>query len=603
MVVDPTTLYGQTPLGTGYLTDTHSEMHGRTLGIWENAQAYGVVADGTTNDLTALQAAVTATPDGGTLHLPPGKMRIASTWTINKRINVIGSGPRSTIWLDVGAGNDGVVFDTGATYEGVKIGNFAVAGGAASCKDAVVFRKLIRSSVRDLWVKAGGENGVRFDGCLINDIRTIYCTVNYALPFDGVVPTHGVYFADYDATPPNANKIHAVIEGLPGHGLRCITTAQDGGNIWISGTYESNGDSVAGTQDIYMEGCNHFTIKDCHVEGPGPDGGIKVVSSHDGHIGPGMVVANLPLTLDGCTRVKLAGVYGDAVTINSNCEDIEIGRLQYSNFSGAFTDNGARTTVTGNIRNTSATNATLTKTGLADPINLIRNGGAERWSGASPINWSITGTGAKTGDGQADTVKRFGKLCCKVTGGSSGVEVAIPADKVTHVSDRWITTSAWVRIPSGQGANAPGLYLSNDCDGSAFSTPATTATDTWTQLILKTLVPGNTALVLVRVTNQTVGSGVFYVEGISTVVGQAAPIAPPPLVGSDIQARWGQDTFAGAATKVVAFDSAEADTSFYISITGNVNETFWVTAKTTAGFTLNSSNATSTAVVDWVMHR
>ena len=61
----------------------------------------------------------------------------------------------------------------------------------------------------------------------------------------------------------------------------------------------------------------------------------------------------------------------------------------------------------------------------------------------------------------------------------------------------------------------------------------------------------------------------------------------------------GTDTFASAATKVVTFATAQADTNYRVALGPQANETFWVSTKTTAGFTLNSSNATSTAVVEW----
>jgi parallel beta-helix repeat protein len=65
----------------------------------------------------------------------------------------------------------------------------------------------------------------------------------------------------------------------------------------------------------------------------------------------------------------------------------------------------------------------------------------------------------------------------------------------------------------------------------------------------------------------------------------------------------GTATFASAATKSVTFTRAEADTSYRVAVGAEANETIWVTSKTTSGFTLNSSNATSTAVVDWVIVR
>ena len=65
----------------------------------------------------------------------------------------------------------------------------------------------------------------------------------------------------------------------------------------------------------------------------------------------------------------------------------------------------------------------------------------------------------------------------------------------------------------------------------------------------------------------------------------------------------GQVTFTGAATKAVSFGTNEDDASYFISLSGNVNETFFVTNKATTGFTLNSSNGASVAVVDWHLIR
>jgi hypothetical protein len=47
----------------------------------------------------------------------------------------------------------------------------------------------------------------------------------------------------------------------------------------------------------------------------------------------------------------------------------------------------------------------------------------------------------------------------------------------------------------------------------------------------------------------------------------------------------------------------EADANYTVNVTGNIGETFWVTGKATTGFTIHSSNAASTATVDWQLIR
>ena len=61
----------------------------------------------------------------------------------------------------------------------------------------------------------------------------------------------------------------------------------------------------------------------------------------------------------------------------------------------------------------------------------------------------------------------------------------------------------------------------------------------------------------------------------------------------------GTATFAGAGTIAVTFASSLLTTEYMVTLEPSVNETFWVTLITATGFTLNSSNAASTASVGW----
>lgn len=65
----------------------------------------------------------------------------------------------------------------------------------------------------------------------------------------------------------------------------------------------------------------------------------------------------------------------------------------------------------------------------------------------------------------------------------------------------------------------------------------------------------------------------------------------------------GSATLVSAATVLVTLTTAQPDTNYRVTLTPNANETVWVTNKTTAGFTVHSSNATSTASVDWMLTR
>jgi hypothetical protein len=65
----------------------------------------------------------------------------------------------------------------------------------------------------------------------------------------------------------------------------------------------------------------------------------------------------------------------------------------------------------------------------------------------------------------------------------------------------------------------------------------------------------------------------------------------------------GYTTFANSGIVSVTFPTSESDANYFIWVTGNQNETFYVTDRATTGFNIHSSNATSTALVFWLLVR
>jgi hypothetical protein len=64
----------------------------------------------------------------------------------------------------------------------------------------------------------------------------------------------------------------------------------------------------------------------------------------------------------------------------------------------------------------------------------------------------------------------------------------------------------------------------------------------------------------------------------------------------------GTATFGGSSTFNVHLTTRE-NANYTVTLSGGANQTFWVTNKSTTGFTLNSSVGNSTASVDWVVRR
>lgn len=65
----------------------------------------------------------------------------------------------------------------------------------------------------------------------------------------------------------------------------------------------------------------------------------------------------------------------------------------------------------------------------------------------------------------------------------------------------------------------------------------------------------------------------------------------------------GTVTFATAATATVSLATTETDANYRVLVTGRANENFWTSSVGVSQFTINSSNASSVAVVDWTIVR
>lgn len=88
---------------------------------WFNVKAYGAVGDDTTDDTTAIQAAITAAePTGGTIYLPPGSYKITAELVVNN-----GTTPSGMVrFLGAGGGDSpaSVIRQATANTNGIRSG-------------------------------------------------------------------------------------------------------------------------------------------------------------------------------------------------------------------------------------------------------------------------------------------------------------------------------------------------------------------------------------------------------------------------------------------------------------------------------------------------
>lgn len=97
-----------------------------------------------------------------------------------------------------------------------------------------------------------------------------------------------------------------------------------------------------------------------------------------------------------------------------------------------------------------------------------------------------------------------------------------------------------------------------------------------------------------RIRATSVNNNAFNLNGVRGI---------SAVAGTDGNNLRGQKTFNSNDTATVTFATAEPNANYFVAISGNANETFWVTSKSSIGFTLRSSNGSSTATVDWIIVR
>lgn len=107
--------------------------------FWVNARndTYGAVGDGTIDDTSAIQAAINATPAGGTCYIPAGTYKLTSTVTVAASIRVMGEGTEGHTEFAPTSAVTGAVFSVRpvAVLKRVSLANFYIdmtnAGAAA----------------------------------------------------------------------------------------------------------------------------------------------------------------------------------------------------------------------------------------------------------------------------------------------------------------------------------------------------------------------------------------------------------------------------------------------------------------------------------------
>jgi hypothetical protein len=413
-----------------------------------NVRLFGATGDGVTDDGPALLAALAAANDGDTVFFPKGAYRTTQTLATTKRVNWIGEGYGSQVFMD---GNKSLITIT--EQRELRIRDLALFSNNTDATKSVLHLARVHASDIDVSV-FGGYNGLRMQGCVINLVR-LHASVNNAGIFPGwaVSPTRKALWLDLSLLPyqiaTNANTflnpcIEGVDTGVHIDGQNAIPANGGVGetdNQFIGGSIES---CVLG---LFCDGAwQPTTINGTHFEASGRDlyiyrsANITVENAYLGSFPP-----NACVFIDQSQNVNLKNCYVRVLELTSTCNGFRstdcVVRVVVDNspdaqfFNKRFVDVGSLPygpTDYCAYGSRSDPNQTLINTNVS----------LDQWSSAAhPNGYTAHGGAVLTQD---STIYRTGGSSTKIVApyaplAYAGLSFALPPSLI----GKWITVEVW----------------------------------------------------------------------------------------------------------------------------------------------------------------
>ena len=238
---------------------------------WFNVRssAYGATGNGTTDDTTAIQAAITAAHNagGGVVYLPAGTYKLSSALTIGTGVTLAGDGLQVTTLTQTSTSANGISVTSASAISDVTLQGFTLTGpgsgsgvgifASANSGSALV----TRLAMRNLLVQSCGSHGIEAQNCILSEMRQVESLNNGAR---GCYLANGTTWMITDSWfNYNPNE-----RGFYGTGLTASTLASCGS------------DSNAIGYELYQ--CNQVALMSCdtHNTAAGTSGldgsGVKV---------------------------------------------------------------------------------------------------------------------------------------------------------------------------------------------------------------------------------------------------------------------------------------------------------------------------------------
>jgi hypothetical protein len=501
-----------------------------------NAVDFGTVGDGVADDYIALQAAIDATPYGGTLVIPFGGYRITNGLVRLSPINIIGED--CEIIPDIDASTVAVTIGNSAfsQYRFSVVGVNIISGGTNTCQHGLVIQRCQISTFKLRVLCSAAEYAVKLSGCVASEFDFNLTYYNPTFPVSA--PTYaraqnGIWVAFDGFNQFNANFLKFWIGIHPGKGLY-ISDQGNGGQSHYTGVIESCIGAPLDVTNVY--GANFHDIYFENNTGASILTNCAFMVFKNWKRGQAV---NSALTLDNCRNIAFVGGQhrGDTLTLNSNCKNISFADLDLQ--GAPITDNGINTSYSGSVENRNTAGAPAFAPFGEDVSNIAPNSNFERWTSGIPANWNKPAvlTWTKTGVGLGDTTRytnRYAAFISTTNFTGAALTLENKSELIERVKNKYMTSKMFMYVPNTVPNTTSTSLLGLRCrlvsaslgNIDYIANGLRTTVDQWQQLYLGgMLVPNDiTDIEFTLFVGDTVsGTCTYYIADLSITPSAVAP--------------------------------------------------------------------------------
>jgi len=477
-----------------------------------NVKYFGATGDGTTDDTTAIQAAIAASNTGNVLYFPRGNYYVSGELDITNNLQIIGDGFCSQIYQS--ATNLNLFHFTGAGYfrvENIRLGGEQTTAGKCLIRaDANASHGIIRNVSM-----IGGYYGIGFFGVLFAKIDHVLNTTSF---FHEVSADNQAWIYGERSGGRSINGLeidHVLFQAQGECGIYLTDTNNEGTCVITSGLCEYM------TKGIYVSGFYQgLHIDNMHAEG----NEVELVGcSH-------VLINNLfsdGLTLTSCRQTRVINSYlWGGITSSANCQGLKIDSCNHSQANSI----AGRMVEVSNISDVGDLTMRQGGTFLVDKsYRNLCDGDLEVWVSGVPLGFTYSPSASALAE--EVSIVRFGSKACKVVvpAGQSTAMLLFTLDPTYWDKDETflggsITLKCWVYKPAASGFTPQIIFNTTPATPSPVS--FTINTEEWTPITKTFMVSTDNAVVSIGVGTKSASPGDYIiVDGIQVVDGEvsAAP--------------------------------------------------------------------------------